>query len=458
MALLLLQIVFSLCILLPGLLSPLRKLRFVLLLVANFLFYYLIAGSHLIFLASAILISFVTGKIVDNSSNPTYRKICVLLAIFFYVGLFGYFRHYGSTPPGFSFYALTTIAYVLDIYRKRIAPEDNFVPFAASVSLVPNITAGPIERSDHLLPQLRSVNLLSEKGFYGGLSLILWGLFEKFVIANRLAQAVDLVYSDPQSFGSTASVIGTLFFSIQIYADFCGYSDIAIGLGRMLGIDLFENFRRPYFAHSILEFWRRWHMSLTNWLRAYVFLPYSRFLLGKTNRNHARFIEFSGYLLLMSLVGLWHGFDLTFLAWGFVNGVYMIVETLIPGRMRRVKSRRRPVLIVNIVITFILITISWILFRAESISDAAYIAGSIFYWKDRSLSLGFQILNDYDWVVVTGAILVLFGKDYVTEKGISRFDLTNKPFWWRLALNYGLASCILIFGNFGLVEFIYARF
>jgi D-alanyl-lipoteichoic acid acyltransferase DltB (MBOAT superfamily) len=431
------------------------------LLIANYVFYILNAGSYVLLLLLLTLVTFAVGRALEHSTSANRRRALLILCVTAYLSIFLLARQRESSVLGLSFYTFTGISYVVDIFQRRIESTSKLIPFAATLSFFPNVTAGPIEKVDHLLPQLNNVGWPRGHRLTEGLRLILWGGFKKFVIANRLAVLVDRAYANPRDFGGGDLLLATLFFSFQIYADFSGYTDIAIGFARLLGVDLFENFRRPYLSRSVLVFWRHWHMSLTNWVRAYAYMPYSRFLLRRVGRNHARLIEMSGYLLVMFLVGAWHGSRLTFVVWGLLNGAYMVVEAALPARARRRPPRTNFALIAHIVVTFGLITFSWIFFRADTIGDGVFIVRRIFGSTGFKGLLDPEIFGVYDLVISVIGIAVLIAVDVVEEvvasgSAVIRFD--RLPVWLRWPVYYGLTVVTLMFGKFGLEQFIYARF
>lgn len=265
-------------------------------------------------------------------------------------------------PVGISFYTFQTLSYVIDVYRKNIAPENNFIDYALYVSFFPQLVAGPIERPENLLPQFKREHFFNYEKAVLGCKQIALGAFKKIVIADSIASSVNMVFNDIGSYQGFALVLATLFFAIQIYCDFSGYTDIALGSAKLLGFDLMENFRTPYFSTSISDFWSRWHISLSTWFKDYVYIPLGGSKSGavKTYRNLL-------YTFLLS--GLWHGANWTFVLWGAYHGVLSILQVY-AAKVNFTIKLIRPI---QIVLTFALVCVGWAMFRANSISDLAYL-------------------------------------------------------------------------------------
>lgn len=462
-----------------------KKIKLVYILIVSYLFYYFGNGVFILILIFSTIADYLIGKAISNSDDPLHRKLFLGASIGFNLGLIVIFRYLDNlievlipllnnripnlsiselsiaAPIGLSFFTFTKIAYVVDIYQRKTKPERSLLSFSTTIAFFPNVTAGPIERVEHLLPQLKLAGRFNEQKTTEGLRLILWGTFKKIVVASLLSPYVDLVYENPQNFQGLALIIATLFFAFQIYADFSGYSDIAIGIAKILGVNLFENFKQPYLSRSILEFWRRWHMSLTNWVRAYLFMPFSRNMLKRTNRNHGRLIEISAYLLVMSIVGLWHGFSLTFLVWGLLHGVYMSVETMLPSRLRRAMPKTRLVFRINIVITFLLVTFAWIFFRAESFYDALYIITHMFSFNSRMFGNGVIFpFGSFNFILAALLIILLVISDLLSETGYINLINGKRMIVARWGLYYAalIAIWVMLLGSNSSADFIYFQF
>lgn len=279
-------------------------------------------------------------------------------------------------PVGISFFTFQTLSYTIDVYRGQTKVEPHFGIFALYVSFFPQLVAGPIERSENLLPQFRKLQRFDMERLVSGLKRILWGLFKKVVIADRLAPIVDAVYNNLQNYNSYALIAATVAFAFQIFCDFSGYSDIAIGSARILGFDLMQNFDRPYFSKSTGEFWHRWHISLSSWFRDYLYIP-----LGGSRKGRARY--YFNTVFTNAVSGLWHGADWTFVVWGIINGVYVALGRAFGGvkkgicRALRLDKAKTLHKIVRVLITFSLICFSWIFFRANNMHDALYVVKNI---------------------------------------------------------------------------------
>ena len=268
-------------------------------------------------------------------------------------------------PVGISFYTFQTLSYTIDVFKKKLKPTHDFIEFAGYVSFFPQFVAGPIERASHLLPQFQKKRVFDYEKAVLGMRQILWGLFKKVVIADNLSIIVDDVYSNYATISPWAIWVGFIAFSFQIYGDFSGYSDIAIGTSRLFGFDLMKNFNFPYFAKSIADFWRRWHISLTTWFRDYVYFP----LGGSKNGLKYTLIN---TIIVFLVSGFWHGANWTFIFWGALNAVLFIPGLLFPSSKKRSKFRQ----VTGALWTFFLITITWVFFRADTISEAFNILGN----------------------------------------------------------------------------------
>jgi alginate O-acetyltransferase complex protein AlgI len=378
-------------------------------------------------------------------------------------------------PLGISFYTFTKIAYVVDVYRSRIKAEENLLTLAAFVTFFPNVLSGPIERAGHLIPKIKQSIKFDYISAVEGLRLILWGTFKKVVIADRLAIYVNQVYGDPYQYRGLVLIVATFFLSFQIYADFSGYTDIARGVARILGIDLFENFRQPYLSKSILEFWRRWHISLTTWIREYLFLPLSRLLLRRTHRSHPRLVEVSAYLIIMSVIGLWHGASWTFVAWGLLHGIYMSVESILNVQKTRLLPPTALMDVVKVLLTFSLVSFAWIFFRVRNFGDAWYILANAFVLpgsdlisplmtNDRIVPI-LNMVNFFNMDVRLMQLLlaflligVLFLVDIVDARiGLNKF-LERLPTAISWSYYYGLSFAIILLGVWGSQQFLYFKF
>ncbi len=393
-----------------------------------------------------------------------------------------------AMPLGLSFFTLQIMSHSLEVYYGRFQAERNLGQFALYAAFFPLLQAGPIERPARLLPQCRSAAGFDFERLKSGLQLMLWGFFKKLALADNLAPAVGQVFGHVQDFSGPTHALAVFFFAIQIYCDFSGYTDIARGTGRILGFDLMENFRRPYQAESISDFWSRWHISLTSWLRDYVFLPFSFALLRRTPRERLVGVKVETWTygaattVTMLLCGLWHGITPTFLCWGGLIGVYLFFGQVTRKARRRLARRigltRAPWVHrrMRTVTTFSLICFSWIFFRAASLADARVIISRLASgWMDllrgplRELVMrqDFSCFLDLaqtlhvtilDLEIIAGGLVVLAFVQWRQRRGSMRESLGRLPLGIRWLTYYLLIAWILFLGKFQTKEFIYMQF
>jgi D-alanyl-lipoteichoic acid acyltransferase DltB (MBOAT superfamily) len=449
-----------------------HRFRWALLLVANILFYANSGVPALILLLGMTMIDFALARAMARSADEGRRRWCVWISIALSVGVLALFKaldfaFHTPLPLGMSFYIFVKLAYVIDVDRQKYATETHVGIFTAFVTFFPTISSGPIERGDHMLPQFRQPVAFDETRVVEGLRLILWGVFKKVVIADRLALYVNTVYNQPTHYGGGVLLLATLFLAFQIYADFSGYTDIARGIAWLLGFRVMENFRQPYFATSVQDFWRRWHISLSTWIRDYLFLPLSRALLQRGGRRYPRLIEVIVYLIVMGLVGLWHGGAWTFVIWGLLHGVYMSVEAVLNARRIRLLPAWLPRGVagaLHIGFTFALVTISWVFFRANSLADAGYImthtleisaSGSLVAPFANSL-----LSANTEFVLSMGLIALLITVDILDARRGLMKSFSLSPLLVRWVCYYALTAAVLFSGLYaqGAPEFIYFRF
>lgn len=361
---------------------------------ASYLFYGWWDWRFLILIAITTFCSYASGLLIQKYAGRRTRRriVCAtnILLNLIILGIFKYLNFFGENfallldalgfkcdwvtldillPVGISFYTFQALSYTIDVYRGNIQPTRNIVAFFAFISFFPQLVAGPIERATNLLPQFLVPRKFDYAKAVDGMRQILWGLFKKMVVADNCAVAVNMIFDQYQSFDGFTLFIGGLLFTFQIYGDFSGYSDIAIGTARLFGINLMRNFNYPYFSRNIAEFWRRWHISLTTWFRDYVYFP-----LGGSRRGKWKTIRNTFIIFLVS--GMWHGANWTFICWGAYNAL-LFMPLLIAGRNRRftgvvAQGHLLPSFkeLLQIVVTFLLVVVGWIIFRAENINDA----------------------------------------------------------------------------------------
>ena len=369
-------------------------------------------------------------------------------------------------PVGISFYTFQALSYTVDVYRGEIYAERNFIRYALFVSFFPQLVAGPIERSKNLLKQLAVPKRFDFDGAREGLLLMLWGFFLKIVLADRIATFVDTVYGDTKSFGGYYIIVATVLFAVQIYCDFCGYSTIAMGTAKILGIDLMENFNAPYLSTSVAQFWRNWHISLTSWFRDYLYIPLGGSRRGKLRKNLNKMIVF-----LVS--GLWHGANFTYVIWGGLNGLYQVIgEGLAPVRKRlnallRLHPDSLGHRLAQGAITFILVDFSWLFFRASSLREAKALLQSIFTehnpWVLFDGSLFQCGLDSANFTLMVVCIGVLAFADVCKRRGVCvRKIILKQDYWFRWVFIAASILLILLFGKWGPAfdksSFIYFQF
>jgi alginate O-acetyltransferase complex protein AlgI len=369
------------------------KMQNTLLLIASFFFYACWDFRFLFLLFFSILLDYTTGLKMQKANTSTKKRNWFWLSIVINLGFLAIFKYYNFfassfadglslagvkvnplllniiLPVGISFYTFHGLSYVIDIYNNRIKAEKNFIDYALFVSFFPLLVAGPIERATHLLPQIKTKRYFDSEKAADGLRQILWGLFKKMVIADNCAAFANNIFNNYTHYNGSTLFIGAVFFAIQIYCDFSGYSDIALGTARLFGIELLQNFSFPYFSRDIAEFWRRWHISLSSWFRDYLYIP-----LGGSKGG--QWVTVRNVFIIFIVSGFWHGANFTFIVWGFLNALFILPSVLYKTNRTNIdivaKGKIFPSVkdAVSIVITFTLTTIAWIFFRAENIGIA----------------------------------------------------------------------------------------
>lgn len=374
--------------------SP-HKFRWLVLLIASCAFYMTFVPIYIFILFFLIIIDYIAGIRIEQSKGKL-RKLFLLVSILSTIAvlfIFKYFNFFNTNfeliahflhlnyplsvlqlilPIGLSFHTFQSLGYVIEVYKKKQKAEHNFGIYALYVMFYPQLVAGPIERPQHLLPQLHKHHVFSETNAIEGLKRMIFGFFKKVVIADRLSLIVNQVYASPHDYTGIILIIATIAFAFQIYCDFSGYSDIAIGAARVMGIRLTENFNYPYISASIPEFWRRWHMSLYSWFRDYIYIPLGGNRVSNISRYRNIFIVFT-------LSGLWHGAQWTYVLWGFLHGLYMVTSAILKERIATFRNIfKTQVLsflyhISCIIMTFSLVCVAWVFFRANTLTDACFI-------------------------------------------------------------------------------------
>ncbi|MCK5136598.1 MAG: MBOAT family protein [Bacteroidales bacterium] len=456
------------------------KYRWILLLLASYYFYMCWSYKYIILIMFSTVVDYISGILMHRTEKTRLRKLLLIASLTTNLGLlffFKYFNFFGDTanyffdkinifaevptyslllPVGISFYTFQTLSYTIDIYRRKQKPEYHFGRFALFVSFFPQLVAGPIERSVNLIPQFRQDFKFEYERVKEGILLMAWGFFKKVVIADRLAEYVNLVYNNPTEFGGFQNIIATFFFSFQIYCDFSGYSDIAIGAALIMGYRLMVNFRRPYFAMNIREFWQRWHISLSTWFRDYVYISLGGNRVVKWRWYYNLFITF-----LVS--GLWHGAEWTFVIWGALHGFYLVFA-IWTGKLREDLNRRIGInkfpglyKFTQVFVTFILVYFAWIFFRANNTHDAFLIIGNTFRFAgNATLNLFNFGVDFYIAFISIGLLLVI---EYFEEFAELYGKLKLKvPRPWKWAILAVVIFVVLILGVWDEADFLYFQF
>lgn len=442
----------------------------IMLLTASYIFYGWWDARFLSLIVASTVVDYLLGQYLAAAANALKRKLLLTASMIFNLGLLGVFKYYNffmenfmeiansvglhtnpvllkiALPVGISFYTFQTMSYTIDIYRKQLEPTKDFIAFAAFVGYFPQLVAGPIERASNLLPQMSKRRYFDYQKAVDGMRQALWGFFKKVVIADAVAPLVDQAFGDPSGFSAIALITGALLFSIQIYCDFSGYSDIAIGISKIFGIDLMQNFRTPYFSRDIAEFWRRWHISLSTWFRDYVYIP-----LGGSRGSTALKVRNTFAIFIVS--GFWHGANWTFIIWGLINAL-LFLPLLLAKRNRSNLNDPEISDLHRILLTFSITTIAWIFFRADSLSHAIDYLQNIAIWNSgKSLSIK-------PTLVVYIALLFLgdwIGRKHDFSLNILTEGVLSKSPLMRLTLYLSLAYLILLYIG-GQQNFIYFQF
>ena len=439
-----------------------RRVRWIWLLVTSYFFYMnWHAGYALLMLASTV-VTFVCSWVISNTQDPRRRKGVLIAGLVANLGMLAYFKYTGMLldiinrvcdfvglnyqtpkvsillPVGISFYIFQALSYMIDVYKGKVKPERNFFKYALFVSFFPQLVAGPIERSGRLLKQIAVPHDFDAKRVRDGLLIMMLGFFEKVVIADRACMYVDVIFRDWAYASGAQIALATLVFMVQDLCDFAGYSYIAIGSAKVLGIDLMTNFRQPYFAHSVQNFWARWHISLSTWFRDYIYFPMGAGRGSKLRRSF-------NIMTVYTISGLWHGAALKYVAWGMINGALQVVEMLLP-----VYKPKHPKLhhVLSVLWTNVLIGVTMLVFRAGSLYTAIQMLVKIpMEWGAEWMNSGFSPMQGLCLGVCTA---ILFAIEYIHEKRKSLTEMTDRlPGAVRMALYLAAVMAIIIFGIWG---------
>lgn len=449
-------------------------LQNVLIVGASYVFYGWWDWKFLLLIVLSTIIDYFVGIGLSKEENKFKRKALLYTSVIVNLGFLGFFKYYnffvdnfiaaftlfGSEiqpntlniilPVGISFYTFQTLSYSIDVYKRNLEPTKDFIAFSAFVSFFPQLVAGPIERATNLLPQFYSKRIFDYGNSVLGIKQIVWGLFKKLVIADNCAQYANEIFSNYSQYSSATLILGAVYFSFQIYGDFSGYSDIAIGTSRLFGFNLMRNFAYPYFSRDIAEFWRRWHISLSTWFRDYLYIPLggSRGGLKSKIRNT---------IIIFVVSGFWHGANWTFIVWGALNAVYFLplllrnknrvnTETVAPNNIFPSLGEAA-----NILITYVLTLLAWIFFRAKDLTEAFNYLKGIF-----TFNFEFEMLRIERYSIeIIPLILILLFIEWTNRKKEFPFASQEESF---LKVSF-LISLIILFGNYTDIQtFIYFQF
>ena len=452
------------------------KYRCYLLLLASYYFYMSWNAKYVVLIAFTTLISFFAGLLLETTSDSRVKKVIIGVATLCCLSVLFFFKYFNFVtinlgrllslfsikltpitldlllPFGISFYTFQTLSYVIDVYHGKVSAERNIVVYATFISFFPQLVAGPIERSSNLLPQIKTEHKFNEQKAIDGLKLMLWGYYKKLLIADNISVYVDSVYKELSSYRGFDLLLTIFFFSMQIYCDFSGYSDIAIGTAKLLDIDLMTNFKSPYFSSSIREFWSRWHISLSTWFKDYLYIP-----LGGNRCSKAR--NFFNLIFTFLVSGLWHGSSLTFVLWGGLHGVAQVIEKMLDNRLKRIRSNNVGIWICRLGV-FVFCNCMWVFFRAQGRSSALYIFKHVFDGiRNPKLYFISSLLPQSTLVLLMLYVFVLAIHDYIDmqEGRIAGVLSQDKALAWT---GYVLLGLVILFGaQKGVAaEFVYFQF
>lgn len=452
------------------------KLQNFLIVIASYVFYGWWDWRFLSLILFSTLVDYTIGLDLGRQEEEKKRKVLLWISILVNLGLLGVFKYFNFfldslydvvpglqvvlgfntldilLPVGISFYTFQTLSYTIDVYKKRLVPTKDFVSFVAFVSFFPQLVAGPIERATNLLPQFYKSRRFDYSQAVYGMRQILWGLFKKIVIADNCAKYANIIFNNSDDYSGSTLLLGSVFFAFQIYGDFSGYSDIAIGTSRLFGFNLMQNFAYPYFSRDIAEFWRRWHISLSTWFRDYLYIP-----LGGSRGG--TWMKIRNTFIIFVVSGFWHGANWTFMIWGVLNALYFLPLLLAKKNRQNIGVVASDSLFPNykelrsMIFTFGLTVIAWIFFRAENVRHAWNIISEIFSFS--IFSLPALVPKEILFLIVVFMGIEWFGRknQFALEE---TFNISFKAGRWATYL--ALVLIIFLFSSSEKVEFIYFQF
>jgi alginate O-acetyltransferase complex protein AlgI len=442
------------------------KVQNVLIVVSSYIFYGWWDWRFLSFILFSTVLDYVIGIRLSNQADLKKRKLLLYLSLSINLGLLAYFKYFNffidsfataftffgkdlsiSTlkiilPVGISFYTFQTLSYTIDVYKRNLEPTKDFIAFASFVSFFPQLVAGPIERATHLLPQFYKKREFDYSKSVLGLRQILWGLFKKIVIADNCAEFANLIFDNSDNYPGSVLFLGAVFFAIQIYGDFSGYSDIAIGTSRLFGFDLMKNFAFPYFSRDVSEFWRRWHISLSTWFRDYIYFP-----LGGSKGSNLKKVR--NTLIIFIVSGFWHGANWTFIIWGLLNALYFIPILILKKNRNNIEVVAKGSFIPDIkdlfkiCFTFCLTALTWVFFRAESLSHAISYLKTIFSKSILTLPKGSDlIVSNIHPIPMFILIVIFFSLEWISRD--QEFTLEFLGSKWKRPFRFLFYNLIII--------------
>lgn len=460
------------------------KLQNMLILIASYVFYGWWDWRFLALIIFSTLVDYTVGQKLENAKD-SHRKLLLWTSIIVNLGLLGFFKYYNFfldnfieafsffgqeispnslniiLPVGISFYTFQTLSYTIDVYRKKLKPSSDLIAFGAYVAFFPQLVAGPIERATNLLPQFATKKTFNYSQAVDGMRQILWGLFKKVVIADNCAVFANEIFNNSDQYSGATLFLGGAFFAFQIYGDFSGYSDIAIGTARLFGFNLMQNFAFPYFSRDIAEFWRRWHISLSTWFRDYLYIP-----LGGSKGTKSKVIRNVFIIFLVS--GFWHGANWTFVVWGALNAVYFL-PLLLRGKNRKntdivAQGKHLPSIkeFVAMGLTFCMTVVAWIFFRADNLTHAtSYLYGMAAGIKDpiNSFKMAWDTFHFHDSSITIYLLLFFILIEWVGRSGqfaLEKIGINWRPIF-RRSFYIMIALTIFLFGQ-KQADFIYFQF
>lgn len=443
-------------------------------LIASYVFYGWWDWRFLSLIIISSFIDFYVAQRISITNIKSRRRMLLMISIFVNLGFLGFFKYYNFfvdsfieafshfgiqlhsrtlniiLPVGISFYTFQTLSYTIDVYRGKLKPTKDLIAFFSFVAFFPQLVAGPIERAVNLLPQFYVPRKFDLAKAQDGMKQILWGLFKKVIIADSCAIFVDDIFGNYDAYPGSVLLLGAFYFAFQIYGDFSGYSDIAIGTAKLFGFDLMRNFAYPYFSRDIAEFWRRWHISLSSWFRDYVYIP-----LGGSRGN--QYMKIRNVLIIFVVSGFWHGANWTFVIWGLLNGLYFL--PLMLGKVNRnnlgvtAEGKLLPTFkeTGQMLLTFFITLIAWIFFRSDNVGQAFSYIGNMF-------SISMISIPDLDFILLLPAVLIFILIEWVQRDKEHALEMDNMPvyFRWSVYLVFGFVV-LLAFGN-NPNSFIYFQF